>query len=249
MLTGDLLAMVAAKYSEAHAFFTNVADGTGTARSRLADGLAVSLWPSRGLEVEGFELKVSRGDWLRELKAPAKAEAVCRYCDRWWVVTADKDVIKDDELPPTWGWMFASGNGLRIGVKAPKLSPVPLDRCFVAAIARRAIEQGAAAKQIDKAREEGKEIGRNERAYELKNLRELAERVKAFEKASGIVLDPSNYMSRFTWKDPTQIGAAVLSVLGEGEEIAKNMREIQRAAQQVLEIVNQALKPDKQVAA
>jgi len=32
----------------------------------------MDLWPSGGLEIHGHEVKVSRSDWLRELKEPEK---------------------------------------------------------------------------------------------------------------------------------------------------------------------------------
>lgn len=54
MRTEVLLKLLKARYgANAYAFFTNVADGTGGNASRWADGLAVSLWPSRGLTIEG----------------------------------------------------------------------------------------------------------------------------------------------------------------------------------------------------
>ena len=48
----------------AWAFFPAVRNAAGFDANRTADGIAMSLWPSRGLEVYGFEIKVSRGDWL-----------------------------------------------------------------------------------------------------------------------------------------------------------------------------------------
>jgi len=70
------------------AFLPHVRNGTGYARgtTRTADALAMSLWPSRGLELYGFEIKSERRDWLRERENPEKAEEICRFCDRWWVV-------------------------------------------------------------------------------------------------------------------------------------------------------------------
>src|SRR4051812_18306594 len=50
------------------------ATGITEGADRSADAIAMSVWPSRGLELHGFEVKVSRGDWLRELREPAKAE-------------------------------------------------------------------------------------------------------------------------------------------------------------------------------
>ena len=64
------------------------------------DLLAVGLWRSTGHRVHGFEVKVSRGDWLRELRKPGKARA--NLCDAWTVATVP-GVVKDGELPDGWG--------------------------------------------------------------------------------------------------------------------------------------------------
>jgi len=81
-----------------YAFLPAVRDRTGMGASRTADAMAMSLWPSRGLELFGFEIKVSRMDWLRELKAPEKSEELFGYCDRWYVVVADKSIYRPSIL-------------------------------------------------------------------------------------------------------------------------------------------------------
>lgn len=121
--------------------FFEVSNGTGTRGHRYADAVAMNLYPSRGLEIHGFEIKAHRSDWLRELKNPEKAEAVFKYCDRWWIV-AEKGVVKSGELPPTWG-LIEHDNGLRQHTAAPKLTPIPMNRTFAAALLRRAGEADA----------------------------------------------------------------------------------------------------------
>lgn len=77
------------RYPEpAYALITEVRNSTGYARSRTgyADAIAMGCWPSRGLDVQGFEFKTDRGDWLREWKNPIKADQFVKYCDYWWVV-------------------------------------------------------------------------------------------------------------------------------------------------------------------
>lgn len=65
----------------AWAFLEEVRNQTGYARTiRTADALAMSLYPSRGLHLHGFEVKVSRADWFRELNDPKKAEEIAAYC-------------------------------------------------------------------------------------------------------------------------------------------------------------------------
>lgn len=130
------------------AYFEEVRNGTGFARSqtRSADALAFSLWPSRGLELHGVEVKVSRSDWLREKNDPAKAEEIGQFCARWWLATA-RDVVKDvGELPTTWGWLELEKDGktLRQRRAAPKREAKPIDLPMVAALLRRASEDQCA---------------------------------------------------------------------------------------------------------
>lgn len=90
------------------AFLTHVRNDGGFNASRTFDAVAVSLWPSRGYAIDVYEVKVSRSDWLRELKDPAKSEAAWEIGDRFWIV-ATAGVVDHDELPPGWGLIEAYG--------------------------------------------------------------------------------------------------------------------------------------------
>ena len=101
----EIKALIRAKYPVREwALAFEVSNGTGSEARRHADAVAMNLWPSRGLAIHGFEFKVYRNDWLRELQNPAKAEPVAQYCDYWWLVTGP-GIVKDGELPDTWGLM------------------------------------------------------------------------------------------------------------------------------------------------
>lgn len=135
----NVVDLLRARYTApAWAFLEEVRNRTGYGRmERYADGLAMSLWPSRGLEVHGFEVKVTRSDVINELRKPGKADPIMQYCDRWWLVLGDKSLIQPGELPPTWGLMIVRGTRqLRAIIEAPKLQPAPLDVRFVASILR-----------------------------------------------------------------------------------------------------------------
>lgn len=80
-----------------------VPNGTGSNVSRRADAIALGLWPSRGYEIHGYEVKVSRGDVRKELNDPSKADAVGRFCDYWWLVVEDLSIIDGLVVPSTWG--------------------------------------------------------------------------------------------------------------------------------------------------
>jgi hypothetical protein len=147
-------------------FCTHVRDAAGFDGLRTADAVALDLWPSKGLELHGFEVKISRADWLRELKHPDKHRGVGRYCDRWWLVVPDRTIVRAGELPTDWGliecrepkpirdvpgmydWQRerllrdAEDAAVRTVRAAPKRSAEPLSRTFVAALMRAAVKSG-----------------------------------------------------------------------------------------------------------
>lgn len=115
-----------------------VSNATGGRAQRWIDMAVVETWPSRGYLVHGIEIKISRGDWLRELKNPAKAEALHRHCDLWWIATANKGtILSTDELPPGWGWIEVKPERTVVVVKAQRQErPQHLTREFTAALLR-----------------------------------------------------------------------------------------------------------------
>jgi hypothetical protein len=118
-----------------------VRDAAGFSGKRSADAIAMAMWESRGLEVIGFEIKSYRSDWLKELRNPAKAEAIAVYCDRWFIVAAP-NVVREDELPAEWGLLVPRGKaGLVAAKAAPKREAKPLSKTFIAAMMRRCGER------------------------------------------------------------------------------------------------------------
>lgn len=84
---------------------------------RRADAVHVGLWSSRGAgTVEVCELKISRADWLKELKEPKKAEAWWPYCHYFWLVVPCEGIVQADELPRGWGLMMPGSRGRRFKV-------------------------------------------------------------------------------------------------------------------------------------
>lgn len=118
------------------ALLFEVGDGTGAGKRRAADAIAMSLWPSRGLFIEGVEIKISRSDWLRELKKPEKADSIANHCNAWWIATTP-GVIRQD-LPAGWGHLELDDAGtLQVKVEAAASTDQgAIDRGFVAAILR-----------------------------------------------------------------------------------------------------------------
>jgi hypothetical protein len=215
----QVLAGLAARYvGDAWGFLTHVRSETGFGRAgaavRTADAIAMGLWPSRGLELHGHEIKVARSDWLRELRAGAKAEEIARYCDRWWIVTTPGVVADvDGELPANWGLMELVGCRVKVRVKAPKLDPEPMSRAFMASLFRCLHEVASPAAAVEAGHARGFKDGQVAMEDALRWIRDENDRLKsqlaAFEAASGVRIDQ--------WGDMAAVGVAVKQVLsGEG---------------------------------
>jgi len=216
---GAVLKALKIKYPDGqYALLPQVADATGSSQSRWADAIAFGLWPSRGLEIEGFEIKVSRSDWLSELNDHRKSSAVQRFCHRWWIVAGSRDIVKPEELPVTWGLIIPRGeNSLETKVKAPLLKPKSISRKFCAAVMRRASEANAnyiksiKDEMYEEVREASEEMAvvraKREIAddlysaekkirsleYNIKNLNWRIQRYEAIEKATGVPLSQYDY--------------------------------------------------------
>lgn len=153
-----------------YALMAQVADATGTAQSRWADAIAFGLWPSRGLEIEGFEIKVSRSDWLSELNDPSKSSAVQQFCHRWWIVAGSRKIVEPEELPATWGLMIPRGEGLEAKVKAPLLKPKKISRKFCAAVMRSAQRSHSASRRsvLEQLRKEAEDSAKSWALHQAK---------------------------------------------------------------------------------
>lgn len=137
----DILDLLALRYGlragngERYVYANHVRSHAGFDARRTADFMAMDLWPSKGLALHGHEVKVSRGDWLTELRDPTKAEEFKRYMDRWWLVVPDASIVRSD-LPNDWGLMAVRDGSLRVIKPAPKLHPEPMPKTMTAAFLR-----------------------------------------------------------------------------------------------------------------
>lgn len=169
-----------------YAYFPELRNGTGFSRrvTRSADAVAFSLWPSRGLELHGIEVKVSRSDWLREKKDPAKAEEIGRFCHRWWLATGPKVVLDVGEIPDAWGWLELDGKKLKQRKEAPRREAQPLDLPMLASMFRNIHEQ-----QSDLVRAEANRKWAADRQADVERtkatLDQLGERVAKAEEQRG----------------------------------------------------------------
>jgi len=221
----------------AWAFLPQVRNGTGYLRTtRTADALAMSLYPSRGLDLHGFEIKVNRTDWLNELKNPDKAEEIAQFVDFWWIVST-KDVVKVEELPLNWGLMTPFGSTVKIVKQAKLLKSIPIDRLLLAAILRKAQEIIVPEAQFkihyNEGKKEGEKIARENFNYERKRHEELQKTIRDFEKTSGVHIN--------SWH-AEDIGSAVRMVLNEEHLLIKpSLKHLLESAEEIVKDIKEQL--------
>jgi hypothetical protein len=248
----DVVKALRVHYGDAYAVIEQVAAGTGWQANRHLDVVAVGVWPSRGLEIHGVEVKVSRADLKRELKSPAKAEEVAKYCDRFWIA-APEGVVHADmllSLAPGWGILEVEdrkdGHRVRITRPAQVLTPTPVDRGFAAALLRRlpspTEEMRAAIREEERARAD--EAFESRVQYEvdrrMRGAERTVDRVRAFEEASGISLDEEN--ERWRWLKAADIGAAVEFIARDRGQHWSGYASRLKAASQTAKSVSEQLR-------
>lgn len=153
MTEADVLAQLRKRYAKPgnggsgeYAFLTHVRNGAGFGATRTFDAVAVDLYPARGLGIHIIEVKVSRGDWLRELRQPEKSAAAESLADFFWIATPP-GIVKREELGETWGLIEIRNGKARTMVGAKRLTDSPgfpngnhppIDRGFLIGLLRAA---------------------------------------------------------------------------------------------------------------
>lgn len=233
--TVQVIERLGAKHpSGAYAFLTQVRNGTGYAREvRTADAISMSLWPSRGLDLTGYEVKVSRTDWIRELREPSKADAIAQYCDYWCLVVGDEDIVQLGELPKTWGlYVPDKKHGLKLIVEPTRLKAKPIDRVTLAGLMRNVSEKMVAKdlieSQLEAARERGKEWAKHSMETLQNDLKKLRDAIKVFEDNSGVRINE--------WASSNvEVGVAVKHVLeGKHLKAAKKLVQLTERAEKIV---------------
>jgi hypothetical protein len=120
---------------------------------RACDLMVLDTWQSGPVRLIGHEVKVSRSDWLRELKDPDKAAAFIPWVSEWWLVVGDRDIVKADELPPAWGLLAPAGSTLRAVARPKRRLRQPDIPPDILAPLLRAVQREAAA-EVSRARSE-----------------------------------------------------------------------------------------------
>ena len=233
----EMVKLLRAKYDpQAYVLLTEVGNSTGFGCRRHCDALVMSLWPSRGLEIIGIEVKVRRSDWLKELSLPEKAEEISRYCDRWYLAVGDENIVQEGELPKNWGLMVPKYfkdevDGLRIKTEAKLTEPEPQpDRNFLAAVLRQVQNQVGEEAAYKRGHIDGKKESdqdHKEHNWEAQELARIKTKIADFEKGSGIKIEEG-------WHRPEKVGEAVRMVLnGQHARLQEQLENLHAKALKV----------------
>lgn len=178
-----------------------VRDQAGFQARRSADVIAVSLWPSQGLDIHGIEVKSSASDLQKELDDPHKAESLAKYCDFWWLACNETVAASSafERVPTGWGVRVLEGQKLKTRRNAIRIKPKPLDKSFVVSLLRRNLEAmgkmifpSQIAEELERAKQvaEEFEVQKHRRAAVLAEEKnnKLQALLEKFYKATGIRL-------------------------------------------------------------
>jgi hypothetical protein len=248
MNSGEVVSALRVHFpKDAYALLEQVGNGTGYNVSRHADALVMSLWPSRGLDITGIEVKVSRADWKRELDKPDKAEPIAKYCD-FWAIAAPQGLIDPLTLPEPWGLLEAcpkaDGFVIKVVKRAERLEPKAIDRAFLAGILRQAQTPETALQTIrNEERERATEAAKEAVDYlsDVKtralqsDLSTLKERVADFETATGIPLE--NHTPNFYgYPSGAALGRALVYLVKHGtDDMCRAMGRVEGDARRVMQ--------------
>lgn len=235
-----LAALVSKTYpSPEWAVFFEVSNTTGFGANRRADAVALGIWPSRGNTIVGFEFKRDRGDWLRELKNPAKAESIAAKCDVWWMVTDRDAIIKPEELPEGWGLYVSNEDQTKLkcvrqATPFPDRDKTVMQRTFAAAMLRKVTETTIPKAELQRLVEEGVERAQRFRD-DGRELQSLRERVAGLEQAQARFKQVSGVDIR-DWRGTENIAAAVHAVLDSDSSrraLERAQRSLEDSARQI----------------
>lgn len=187
-------------------------------QGRKLDVLVLSLWASRGHELDGVEIKVSASDWKRELDNAAKADWWWEHVHRFWVaVPAPLGERVRSELPTGWGLLTVTRDDKpKVVVKAEKHTPKPMTWPALVGIMRASADAGfnALSRAEQRGYDRGYDIGLREGKRQTagghvqRQFEELTKQVRTYRDVTGIDLLTDSWRD-----DAAEIGEAVKALM------------------------------------
>jgi len=145
---GQLLDLLAEKHSD-DLFVPECKDGP----TQFGNHFRLDAWAMKKSwahpKLTGYEIKVSRSDWLQD----QKIQAYLRLCNELWIVAAH-GVVQPEELPETVGLMVPASTGSRLLTKRRasyrQIEP-PVDLLLYVLMCRTRVQRGG---HVDESRAE-----------------------------------------------------------------------------------------------
>jgi len=122
-------------------------EAPGRSPEKRLDAYAFHLWPSGGYMPHVFEIKITRSDFLREMKRPKKYVSALALSQFFYYVTP-KGLVQPDEVPDEAGLIWVAVRHAdpplycRMKKKAPDRGLPEFDWAFFASICRRVADAG-----------------------------------------------------------------------------------------------------------
>lgn len=115
------------------------------AHEQRIDAYAVNCWPSKRLRRVSYEIKTSRRDLVRELRAPEKRVAAVELSNEFYFVLAAHVHWTRDEIPEEAGVLVVrdDGRALRTAVSAPYRETPPPPWSFTVSLLRNVYERAS----------------------------------------------------------------------------------------------------------
>jgi hypothetical protein len=199
MAAQDVVAALYRRWSPEEYVHIHEAPDSADRGGRKLDAVVLSCWASRGFEIDGVEVKVSLSDLKRELAQAAKADWWWAHVHRFWVAApaplAEKVTLGLVDWPTGWGLLACTPDAAPVVARKPeKHNAVPLPWGAVVGMMRaatccgrntlygaeqRGYQRGVEAGRARAERSQGETFLRTQ-------LEALSDKVKAFEKASGL---------------------------------------------------------------
>lgn len=212
--------------------FTELGNAPGYPNAR-ADAVALGVWASNKYEAHLYEFKISREDLKRELRDPAKGDAVGNYCHYRWLAVSDQAVLNDLVIPEIWGIVIPTGGGasrrFKVVRKAPRLKPKVFGPHFAVSMIRNMSKTWVAPADHARVRDEldalrrgqgqppraVEDANRDQRIRELEaTVKDLRDGIESFRQESGVELPASRWQYG-------RIGSAVKVVLDHGAALVR----------------------------
>lgn len=105
IITPEIVTLLSKKYQDTSRYVCarEVANAPGSLARRWLDFVVVDCWPSAGLKISAFEIKVSKSDFRHELLEPKKHNIFFDEIDNFSIVAPDYVLDDIKIIPPKWG--------------------------------------------------------------------------------------------------------------------------------------------------